>query len=405
MRTPHALTIAALIASISAIPAQRSKKAVDWRTDPYTKGAPSALRKLGYESFGPFEWGDDHDSAKIDEQFGKAARIRWVETAHFRIGSTLQAFKRAGRGKLVKRRNAQLRDELGRLRRRLPGLAKRPKVLDPWLRLHLFAQRLEEMYGELEGLIAQAPRPKATRAGLESQGGFPPKFLVLLFSRRTEVERYVSHFLNDNSKQPKRWIFPRNGCPLFVTSSEFPTRDDDAALHEHVVFSLVHNMVDSYRGNYYLIPVWFPEGLAHFYSRRIDDAASNWSVGPRRTSDMHDPELTWAQLERKLAKAKTFTPFAKVMRWTSFDEMHFKDHIACWSRVSYLMTLEKMGIGTFLNGLKGQRDARGVTIKGPEVLVRQAKAFEAAWKTDAKGLDETWRAWVLSKRKPRKRRD
>ena len=401
-----ALTITCALALMSALPAQRGKKADRWREDPYTKGADSALQKLGYENLGPFAWGDDHDTARIEQTLGKASRIRWVETKHFRIGSTLPTWKTIRKGKHAKRRRAQLGSELEKLRSKLPKLKKRPKALDPWLRVHLFAQRLEELYAEVELRVQKAPKPKPSPAHYKQLEGFPPKFLVLLFSRKTELERYLSVFLNDNTKQPKRHIFPKNGSPLFATAVEsYPTLHDDSALHAHVVFHVVHNMVDAYRGNYYRIPVWFPEGLAHYYSRRIDDGASNWSVQPRSEGDMREQKKTWEQLERSLAKAKTYTPLDEVMAWTSFDKLRFKDHLASWSRVSYLMSLDEQGLGTFLNGLKGQRHATGATISGPEVLKRQANAFEAAWKRNGKSIDEAWQSWVLSKKKPKKRRE
>ena len=398
------LTILCTLLGLAALPAQRNK-AERWREDPYTKGADSALQKLDYKNLGPFPWGDDHDSSRIEQALGKASRIRWIETEHFRIGSTLPAWKRVRKGKLAKHRRANLNAELERLRARLPKLKKRVKTLDPWLRVHLFAQRLEELHAKIENRIAKAPKPAPAPAHFKQIEGFPAKFLVLIFARKTELERYLSVFLNDTTKHPKRHIFQKSGSPLFATAVEaYPTLFDDSALHAHVVFHVVHNLVDAYRGNYYRIPVWFPEGLAHYYSRGIDNGASNWSVQPRSEGDMREQKKSWSQLERSLAKAKTFTPFGDVITWTSFDKMRFKDHLACWSRVRYLMTLNEAGLGTFLNGLKGQRDARGATIRGPEVLTRQANALEAAWKANGQSLDDAWQAWVLAQKKGKKRR-
>ena len=48
-----------------------------WRQDPYTKADPAAMKKAGYTSFGPFTWGDDHDSRLIHKMLTHA-RILWI---------------------------------------------------------------------------------------------------------------------------------------------------------------------------------------------------------------------------------------------------------------------------------------------------------------------------------------
>ena len=145
------LVALSLFVCATGIDAQKKKKRLPrWKIDPYTKNDPVRMKMAGYISFGPFPFGEIGtkivDTAHVDKHLSYA-RIIWVETAHFRIGSSL------GRWSIpteieVRRK---LRAELERLKLKL-GNKVNPKtrVLDPWLRLHLTAQRMEELYAEIQ---------------------------------------------------------------------------------------------------------------------------------------------------------------------------------------------------------------------------------------------------------------
>ncbi len=108
--------------------------------DPYTKGKREALDRLGYVSLGPFPWADGHTSEDLRETLGGVSVI-FIETEHFRIASSLRACVRSNDSaekKLLKAEFARFKKRLGKFK---PG-----KELDPWLRAHLYAQRLEEIY-------------------------------------------------------------------------------------------------------------------------------------------------------------------------------------------------------------------------------------------------------------------
>lgn len=402
------IVIFALFAGVVASPdalAQRGKKPArpphkeKWRIDPFTKMEPAAMKKAGYLSFGPFPWGDDHSSENIEQKLGKIPLI-WLETAHFRIGSTLGPWTLETKNKKQMRR---LREELRRLETRIPRFkAKRTRKLGSWLRLHLYAQRLEELHADISGRLARGLGKKASRenprdATAGERPGLPEKSLVLLFQRRTSLERYLAVFLNMGTKFPRRYIFPKSNRPLFVTAADVQPGNlwNDIAMHCHVVFNLVHNFVDGYKGHHYALPVWWGEGLAHWYSRRLDDSFSNYSQPPKVEADMREREK-WNKLVRGLVKHDNFTPAEQMIRWLEFERIRFKDHLTAWSRVDYLMQLNDTGFGVFLDRIKGLRDSRGATIRGTAILDYQRKAFEEAWSLTPGELDEKWKAWVLA---------
>ena len=88
-----ATALLALVLLAGGVEAQRGGKKKDaWRQDPYTKNDPAAMAKAGYVSFGPFTWGDDHDTLQIEHILGDEVKLRWIETAHFKIGSSLPEY-------------------------------------------------------------------------------------------------------------------------------------------------------------------------------------------------------------------------------------------------------------------------------------------------------------------------
>ncbi|HMQ23572.1 MAG TPA: hypothetical protein PKE00_13830, partial [Planctomycetota bacterium] len=97
-------------------------KSDKWRIDPYTKNDPAAMEKAGYVRFHPMPFGEqagvEVSTEKIEEELGDA-KVRWVETAHFRIGSTLPAFLIPASERKIK---LKIEAELERLAKKLPNV-------------------------------------------------------------------------------------------------------------------------------------------------------------------------------------------------------------------------------------------------------------------------------------------
>jgi len=195
-RPASALLCAAAVlgASLEDVSAQRRKKDDDaWKKDPYTEADPDRMAAAGYVSFGPFAWGDNHDTARIEHVLGDGVKLLWVETAHFKIGSSLPPYK-IPHDKTERRK---LRDELERLDAKLPAVKPRTRTLDRWLRLHLFAQRLEDTYADFCERIDVKPEDQIREqldAEIEKRGPKSPKVrrlkakLKTLASKRKAAE-------------------------------------------------------------------------------------------------------------------------------------------------------------------------------------------------------------------------
>src|SRR5688572_8185956 len=125
----------AVLLALAAAPAFAGQKKNDGANCPYCKGDAELMAKAKLVSHGGFEFGIN-DTAKIDAYLA-AADIRWLESEHFQIGLALSPHK------VKEEEKKKVRAELAKLAEVLPEVDTRTKILDPWLRLHLYAQRCE----------------------------------------------------------------------------------------------------------------------------------------------------------------------------------------------------------------------------------------------------------------------
>lgn len=354
--------------------------------DPWTQGKRESIEAAGWIEAGGAAWAADHDVDAVRKCLTPTP-VLFLETPHFRIASTLAGQKISRKNKTAYR---LLSKELERLAKRLDRLKpKKLRGLDPWLRVHLFAQRLEEQRADFVGIL-----------GEDGARGMPAKMNVILFERRTHLERYASQLLGRPSRIGIR-DFLSDGTPILGTAAETGVLQDDRHLAGNVAFNVTHCLFDAYRGNHYSLPVWFREGLAHWFAQRIDPRETNRTQGENEDVTMLQNK-DWDVLAQQLAKSESMRPLHEILEDTSFGKLRFRDHIACWSRIEYVMREKPGAIGRFIQGIKGQFDPKGASLRGPAVGERFRAAFRESFGGDAMEFDEKWKAW-LKQRKRKKR--
>lgn len=181
-------------------------------TDPYTGGELEAMTRAGYVSFGPFAFGKNHDNEDIQKLL-PAESLVWIETAHFRIGASLSPCK-VDKAAGDKEWLGSLTIELQRLGQRIPGVNGDVKVLDPWLRAHLIAQRAEETYAEVSGVLGVTdasfpdvpgdPLQPREFMGLGPYLGQRQKFTILLVRQSASLSRYSAAHHGWATSQPSQ---------------------------------------------------------------------------------------------------------------------------------------------------------------------------------------------------------
>lgn len=395
-----------LVASVAAagLPGQ-ADKLPKWRLDPYTKNDPEAMARLGYVSYGPFAFGSIGDkpvqTTQIDAKL-EFVQILWVETPHFRIGQNLPAWPVP----MDPETRNKIRGELEELQKKLPGVNPKTRTLDPWLRLHLNAQRLEKLYAETQQLFGVEDKdfpadpskvvidPTKTYMGYGPYMGMKDKFLVLVIEKAGPFRSYMSTFLGRDSAMPQRWHF-KDVSSLFIgltpESNDFPLKHD-TALHCALAFNVSHNLLDGFRYYSYDLPVWIREGFGHWNSRRISPKWPSYDQNEGSIADMKTIER-WDVYCRSLIANNKFTGFPEVATWRDFGNIKFDDHVAVWSRIDFLIAQGPEKWRKFLFHIKGRVDAQWLP-DHKDLVGATREGLQAAYGISFLDFDRKWAEWV-----------
>ncbi|MCA8973891.1 MAG: hypothetical protein KDC98_04180 [Planctomycetes bacterium] len=391
-----------------AAPAAAQAKLPKWKIDPYTKNDPKLIAAAGYVSLGPFRFGNIADnptqSTQIDEAL-EYVQILWIETPHFRLGCNLPAW--AVPTDLPSRN--KIRAELSELKEKLPGINPKTRKLDPWLRAHLFAHRLEKLYAEISELfgVKDSDFPADPSKVIRTEGarymGYGPflgmrdKYLVLLFEDIATYRQYLKTFTGRDTKFPQRWHFKESSSLLFATAINCDGQDfrHDTAMHCTIGFNVSQLLLDGFRYYSYDLPVWIREGLAHWMLRRVSPRWPNFDQQEGGAADLRQGgSEKWPVMARNLVSSNgKFAPFPEVMKWRDFGDITYNDHVAVWSRFDWLMSQGPEKWQKFLFTVKGRVDANWSPDQSDLVGATRTGLSDAYGLTPL-NFDDRWAEWV-----------
>jgi hypothetical protein len=374
-----------VISGLTCAAGAQKPAAADDKVDPYTQNDAKALERAGYVRYGPFRWANDHDTKDLEKVLGGGNELKLTETAHFRIATSLPPYPMPKE----KDERARLQDELRRLKKKLPKVDPEAKKLDPWLRHHLIAQRCEEFFDEF-----------CKRFAVDTKAlpllGQKNKFSILQIEKATQLERYYRRYMQVETSQALRWNFAEDGSFFFGACTEHTEGKlaTDRALHCQLVFNLTHVFVAGYKGYFYPAPIWFEEGLAHWFERRIDPELNHF--GSLKDSEgVLTQEWDWKPKVRARVANEAFTSAEKMFAWRDPGEVTFGDHMQIWSRIEFLATLGEEKLAVYLNAVKGRQDENGNAPPADVLAKVAAEALQKAYGLTPVAFDEAWRKWVL----------
>ena len=400
LRVFQGSALAGLMA-LGGVPAAQGKGEIKAfpEVDPYTKGEPNSLKEAGYVSFGPFRFGDDHTTEQIENTLGGIPLI-WVETEHFKLGSGLPEYTLGDDA----REKERLREELARLAQRLPEVKPKTRKLDPWLRLHLFAQRLEELYARFliefgleEGEFPTAPPdPKKAKGIYMGEGrylGASGKYAVLIFDKKSSLGRYSGAYLGQALQGPTRWHFAAIDSWLVLTAAEFleGAYVNDSALTCDVVSAASQNLALGFRSYRVALPFAVSEGIAHWFAREIDPRYHIFS-GLDLTKVRIKEEWNWAPSVRARVEHEQYPSTSDMLQWSNAEALGWADHLILWSRMDYLLAREDGAAGKLLRLLK---EPPGGELSPEELAERARQAYRKVSGGELDQFDADWGAWVL----------
>jgi hypothetical protein len=385
--------------------AQSQEDLPEWKIDPYTENDAERLEAAGYVKYHRFMITEDLGTTEVMKVLGDLKMI-WVETAHFKIGSTLPKYRIPG--DRIQREN--IARELDELRELFPDIPKKVRTLDPWLRVHLYAQRLEKEYAAIQELLGvsdasfPAGRNSLVKGQYMGEGpylGQRNKFIVLLTKRKSTLHRFASRWCEGNFRadSPISHNFIAQGCMLYGTAGELAEGylGDDSRMYANLAFGICNTMLLGYKGYMFDLPLWLREGIGHCYVNEIDARYHNFSG--IRDAHPNDKKLwIWAPRVRKLVKNEATIPMDQIMSWTKPDDFRIGHHLNIWSRVHYLKQLDSEKFQTFVARMSDKFDlpADSNGMVSPEmVLARQAEVFAMVYGMTPTEFDQQWQEWVL----------
>jgi len=360
--------------------------------DPYTRGERTGLDSAGYVSLGPFPWCEGITTVEIEREL--AVPILWVETEHFRIGSTLGEYKIPS-DRIEKKRIA---GELALLEKKFPGVRFPPGKLDPWLRLHLYASRIESVHAQfldgfgftdaefgVSGATAPAPGPRL---------GMPMKYTVMLSTRRSSLARLVRFTLQRDAADPMRERLP-GGSLFFGLSAESVEswgHETDSVLHCQVAANVAMNLVVSLREMLSPIPVWFEYGWAHVASRRVDERFTLYAKGTLREDA---DSWRWDARVAGLVGNDFAPSFQDLANDKRFADLSGPDHLVAWSKVTWMLqTFAPSALREYVLAVAEPVPRADELDKELFRRDRDLAALATLGGTTVADLEKSWRAWA-----------
>ncbi len=362
--------------------------------DPYTKQDPEAMKALGVVSYGPFPWADHFTTADVDKVLGEG-RVLWMETEHFRLGFNLKTSSLPD----VSEERKSVIAECKALNKKWRKFPAKPKKLGPWIRVHLYAQRCERSYVEFADLVGATDKTFDKNGKTNGTGpylGLPGKFLLMMFQKKSDMARYLSRFCND-TKADESWrhFHDKTGQLVLCISQEGMEGFDAQGLHGHMSYAMWQNMLNGYRGYHYPLPLWFSTGIAHYYSRQIKTKFVNANIRDTESVD-RDTQNKWALKVLRRSKHEGATmSFDQLSAIDDWDKFGYHAHLQSWSRIDYLMHLDKSKVGLMIDKLKSVPGTGDWDAQGKQLQKMLPKLLFNVFDLDGETFDANWRKWVL----------
>jgi hypothetical protein len=384
------LTLACLVL-VSSAAAQR-------RNDPanceWCLNDPALLEAAEIVSHGPFAFGNG-DTSSCDQLLA-TSDIRWIESKHFRIGFAL------GQHKVRQEEKKKIRAELGKLALALPEVNSKTKILDPWLRAHLYAQRCEEVWTRFLELmqVSETDFP-ATPGNWTRQGkywgegpyvGQREKFEMLILPSEASHVMFLKNQFGLLIRETQRWnMIDRDALTVIMHTGAGGLRDD-GALHGHVAFNLTINLLDGYQHYSYETPIWIREGLAHYVEREISPEFNTFDSSEGAVADKTSKSKWEPEVKKLLATGKA-PRMAELINLKGYAELELPHHFATWGIIDYLVRSNPAGFACLNDELHGRMNSEGFA-DGSNLEDVHREAFKTCLGMNYAQFDKAWAEWV-----------
>ena len=384
---------------------------------------PERMTAGGVVNHGPFPFLRT-DSEEV-QAFVGTDELLWIETEHFRIGAELEKWK------IPVRDRKAYEAELTRFAETWPSVdPEKTKSLDPWLRLHLMAWRMENLYDHAQELwgcreedfralpaeqvfldakdndwnadlvAAFNERPKRPEdwplwIGLGRYLGMPMKLEALILRDEDDMGRLKLKYIGHDNSHPQRWHVtwrvdgsdPVSRTMWFGFSTEAEDMRHDQHVHNALRHNVGINLLDGYMLYLVEAPVWLRAGWGHYLTQRNSPDYNFYDMDEGSGKQQRD-EDDWKPAVHRLVSRGEAPGFVDLARLRNFGDLTLEGHLASWSKLCWLMERDPQAFGRWLLML---RTAPGLTNN----LSVQRDALREAYGLGFPQAEEAWKQWVL----------
>lgn len=362
---------------------------------PYCGNDPALMAKAGIVSHGPFEFGET-DTSKAETLIAGTG-VKWIESKHFRIGFAL------GPCKVKEEDKKKIRAELERLAQVLPKVDNKASILDPWLRVHMFAQRSEDVWNRMlevlqveESAFPDGTKPWNTVGKYMGEGpylGEKSKYEVLILPNEMALTNYLRNEFGVMTRLSQRWNIVRRDAMTVVINTQQGDLRDDLPLHGHVAFNLAINMLDGYKHYSYETPIWLREGLGHLIEREVSPKHNTFDSSEGSIAEISRKEK-WQPEVRKIIAAGKAPRMAELINMKDYADLTLDKHYVCWSMVDFLVQTNPKGFACLNDALHGRTNKQGFADGSNLVDAHREKFKECLGFATYQEFDAAWAAWV-----------
>ena len=363
---------------------------------PYCFNDPALMQAAGLVSHGgvPF--------AKLDtkgvEELLPTLDIYWIESQHFVIGIALATYK----PKQSERK--KIRAELTEMSEALEEINPKAKLIDPWLRAHLYAYRMEKVWDRWLEIMqvedGNFPNQGSRWVlGTEYWGEGPyvgqaSKFEILVLPTAESQVSFLRDQYGLNHRLTQRWNILDRGALTITTNLVENDLRRDGALHGHMAFNVAINMLDGYKNYSYDTPRWLSEGLAHFVEREIDPRFNSFDAS-EGFGGITQSKSDWKTAVRKLVQSGEAPRLAEMVALRTYAEFELKHHYTCWSMTAFMIEELPEKYACLNGGLHGIKGPDGRP-DGTKMLDKHRRLFKECFGMSYAQFDTAWRQWVTT---------
>lgn len=356
---------------------------------PYCKNDEKVLEGAGLKGHGKMPFGKNN-SDEI-KKFLSYTNPLFIESKHFRIGSLLESYT------IPESDWKAYAAEFAELRKVLPAVPAKPKILDPWLRLHLYAWRCEKRYERFLKIIQRKeedfPDKRIFGAPYMGEGrylGMQDKYEVFLHKDlRTFTDLLREHSGSTTKKTKREHYVERGALGVHIPMTDEVRADLD--LYAHLTHNLGHLFHVGYKHYTYEPPKWLEEGFAHVFEKEVNPEYNSFDSEEAATADMYEGDDWYGAVVRVIDRGKA-APLADLVHRSSFSSFGKEDHLIIWSKVEFLMSkpdLMAKLFDTLAGRLNKEGFGDGSNLQGAQ---REFLKKEAGWTFEE--FDREWEKYV-----------